>query len=66
MFITNVKIVGGTVNKQVVYGILMGLVKAYLSRCGGDLDSIVKMAGCHLCTKEYIYLTIWLRLSGLL
>ena len=41
LFITNVRTAGGTVNKHVVYGVLMGLVKADLLRYGGYLDLVV-------------------------
>ena len=41
IFITNVRTACGTVNKHVIYGIIMGLIKADLSRYGGYLDFVV-------------------------
>ena len=41
LFITNMKTAGGTINKHVIYGILMGLIKADMARYGGYLDFTV-------------------------
>ena len=38
LFITNMRTAGGTINKHVIYGILMGLIKADMTRHGGYLD----------------------------
>ena len=37
LFITNMRTAGGTINKHVIYGILMGLIKAEMTRYGGYL-----------------------------
>ena len=41
LFITNMRTAGGTINKHVIYGILMGLIKADMTRHGGYLDFTV-------------------------
>ena len=38
LFITNMRTAGGTINKHVIYGILMGLIKADMTRHGEYLD----------------------------
>ena len=45
LFITNMRTAGGTINKHVIYGILMGLIKADMTRHGGYLDFTVTK-GC--------------------
>ena len=40
-FITNMRTTGGTINKHLIYGILMGLITADISRYGGYLDFTV-------------------------
>ena len=41
LFITNLRIAGGTINKHVIHGILIGLIKADMTRYGGYLDFTV-------------------------
>ena len=41
LLITNMRTTGGTINKHVIYGILMGLIRADISRYGGYLDFTV-------------------------
>ena len=41
LFITNMRTAGGTINKHVIYGILMGLIKADMTRYGGYVDFTV-------------------------
>ena len=41
LFITNMRTAGGRINKHVIYGILMGLIKADMARYGGYLDFTV-------------------------
>ena len=41
LFITNMRTAGGTINKHVIYRILMGLIKAEMTRYGGYLDFTV-------------------------
>ena len=41
LFITNMRTAGGTINKHVIYGILMGLIKSDMTRYGGYLDFTV-------------------------
>ena len=41
LFITNTRTADGTINKHVIYGILMGLFKAEMTRYGGYLDFTV-------------------------
>ena len=41
MFITDARTADDIVNKHVVYGILIGLIKSDLSRYGGYLDFVV-------------------------
>ena len=41
LFITNMRTAGETINKHVIYGILMGLIKTDRSRYGGYLDFTV-------------------------
>lgn len=41
MFINNTRKAGGTVNKHVVYGVLMGLIKSDLARYGRYLDFVI-------------------------
>ena len=41
LFITNMRTAGGTINKHVTYGILMGLIKADMTRYGDYLDFTV-------------------------
>ena len=41
MFINNTRKAGGTVNKLVVYGVLMGLIKSDLARYGRYLDFVI-------------------------
>ena len=41
LFITNMRTAGGTINKHVIYGILMGLIKSEMTRYGGYLDFTV-------------------------
>ena len=41
LFITNIRTAGGTINKHVIYGILMGLIKSDMTRYGGYLDFTV-------------------------
>ena len=41
LFVTNMKTAGGTINKHVIYRILMGLIKANMTRYGGYLDFTV-------------------------
>ena len=43
LFITNTRTAGGTMNKHVIYGILMGLIKADMTRYGGYLDFAVRL-----------------------
>ena len=38
LFIINTRTAGRTINKHVIYGILMGLIKADMTRYGGYLD----------------------------
>ena len=45
LFITNIRAAGGTINKHVIYGIFMGLIKADMTRYGGYLDFTVTK-GC--------------------
>ena len=42
LFITNMRTADGTINKHVIYVILMGLIKADMTRYGGYLDFTVK------------------------
>ena len=44
LFITNMRTAGGTINKHVIYGILMGLIKADMTMYGGYLDFTVTKA----------------------
>ena len=41
IFITNIRTTGRTINKHVIYGFLMGLIKADMTRYGGYLDFTV-------------------------
>ena len=41
LFITNMRTAGGTISKHVIYGILMGLIKADMTKYGGYLDFTV-------------------------
>ena len=41
IFINNTRTAGGAVNKHVVYGILMGLIKSELARYGRYLDYVI-------------------------
>ena len=41
LFITNMRTAGGTINKHVIYGIFMGLIKADMARYGRYLDFTV-------------------------
>ena len=41
LFITNTRTAGGTINKHVIYGVLMGLIKADMTRYGDYLDFAV-------------------------
>ena len=41
LFVTNMKTAGGTINKHVIYRILMGLIKANMTRYSGYLDFTV-------------------------
>ena len=41
VFINNTRKAGGTVNKNVVYGVLMGLIKSDLARYGRYLDFVI-------------------------
>ena len=41
LFITNMRTAGGTISKHLIYGILMGLIKADMTRYGGYLDFAV-------------------------
>ena len=41
LFITNIRTAGGSINKHVIYGVLMGLIKADMTRYGGYLDFTV-------------------------
>ena len=47
LFITNMRTAGGTINKHVIYGILMGLIKADMTRYGGYLDFTVTKGWLH-------------------
>ena len=40
-FLTNYRTAGGTINRHVLYGVLMGLIKSDLSRYGQDLEFCV-------------------------
>ena len=53
LFITNMRTAGGTINKHVIYGILMGFIKGDMTRYGGYLDFTVTK-GITLQQNEHV------------
>ena len=52
LFTANMRTAGGTINKHLIYGILMSLIKADMTSYGGCLDFTVSKVGYNHCTAE--------------
>ena len=58
-FLTNLRTADGTINRHVLYGVLMGLIKSDLARYGQYLESALPMAGCSPCILEWVSHAEW-------